>query len=185
MFGGAAVPAGWLTCNGAAINRTAYAALYAAIGVTFGAGDGSTTFTLPNFISRFPVGASAGGYTLGTAAGNSSYTLTAANIPQHTHTMNHGHPTGTTYGMNQNTVHGHNIAGGITGYQAGIAGGIHFAASTSNPNYSGFVDAVNLDHGHVFDVPAFNGNTGPYGTASPNPVSIVPPFLAVNFLIKT
>lgn len=49
-------PTGWLKANGAAVSRTAYAALFAAIGVTFGAGDGSTTFNLPDLRGEFPRG---------------------------------------------------------------------------------------------------------------------------------
>ena len=48
-----AVPAGWLKANGAAVSRTTYAALFAAIGTTFGAGDGSTTFNLPDLRGEF------------------------------------------------------------------------------------------------------------------------------------
>ncbi len=47
-YGGDVAPAGWLLCNGAAISRTTYAELYAVIGTKFGAGDGSTTFNLPD-----------------------------------------------------------------------------------------------------------------------------------------
>lgn len=47
-FGMSTAPTGWLECNGAAVNRTTYAALFAAIGTTWGAGDGSTTFNLPD-----------------------------------------------------------------------------------------------------------------------------------------
>lgn len=47
------IPDGWLLCNGANVSRTTYAALFAAIGTRFGAGDGSTTFTLPNLDGRF------------------------------------------------------------------------------------------------------------------------------------
>ena len=49
-------PAGYLVCNGAAISRTTYANLFHAIGTTWGAGDGNTTFNLPNFIDRVPQG---------------------------------------------------------------------------------------------------------------------------------
>lgn len=52
-FGLDTVPEGWLICNGANVSRTTYAALFAAIGTRFGAGDGSTTFTLPNLHERF------------------------------------------------------------------------------------------------------------------------------------
>ena len=47
------VPAGWLQCNGAAVSRTTYAALFAKIGTKYGSGDGSTTFNLPNLHHKF------------------------------------------------------------------------------------------------------------------------------------
>lgn len=52
-FGLGAIPEGWLLCNGAKVSRTTYAALFSAIGTRFGAGDGSTTFTLPDLNNRF------------------------------------------------------------------------------------------------------------------------------------
>lgn len=52
-YAGRTVPSGWLICNGANVSRKGYAALFAAIGTTYGAGDGSTTFGLPNLNGRF------------------------------------------------------------------------------------------------------------------------------------
>ncbi|RMH12700.1 MAG: tail fiber protein, partial [Gammaproteobacteria bacterium] len=52
-FAGSTVPTGWLECNGAAINRTTYADLFAVIGTTYGAGDGVTTFNLPDLRGEF------------------------------------------------------------------------------------------------------------------------------------
>lgn len=52
-YAGRTVPSGWLICNGANVSRTDYAALFAAIGTIYGAGDGSTTFGLPNLDGRF------------------------------------------------------------------------------------------------------------------------------------
>lgn len=52
-YGGSTPPSDWLECNGAAVSRTAYAALFAAIGTTFGAGDGTTTFNLPDLRGEF------------------------------------------------------------------------------------------------------------------------------------
>lgn len=52
-FAASVPPAGWLECNGAAISRTTYAALFLAIGTTFGAGDGSTTFNIPDCRGEF------------------------------------------------------------------------------------------------------------------------------------
>jgi len=61
MYGAAAAPTGWLLCDGAAISRTTYAALFAVIGTTFGAGDGSTTFNVPDMRGIFPRGAGTSG----------------------------------------------------------------------------------------------------------------------------
>lgn len=52
-YAGRTVPSGWLICNGANVSRRDYAALFAAIGTTYGAGDGSSTFNLPNLNGRF------------------------------------------------------------------------------------------------------------------------------------
>lgn len=60
MWGGAAAPAGWLLCDGAAVSRATYAALFAAIGTNHGAGDGSTTFNVPDLKGRAPIGAGSG-----------------------------------------------------------------------------------------------------------------------------
>lgn len=54
-------PEGYILCNGANVSRTTYADLFAVIGTTYGAGDGSTTFTLPNLIDRFIEGSSTAG----------------------------------------------------------------------------------------------------------------------------
>lgn len=56
MYGGSSAPTGWLLCDGSAVSRTTYANLYAVIGTTFGVGDGSTTFNLPDFQGAFPRG---------------------------------------------------------------------------------------------------------------------------------
>ncbi|MCI7235427.1 MAG: phage tail protein [Veillonellaceae bacterium] len=61
MFAGNTIPAGWLLCDGSAVSRADYAKLFSAIGTTWGAGDGSTTFNLPNSIGRFAEGAATSG----------------------------------------------------------------------------------------------------------------------------
>ncbi len=59
-FAGNSVPQGYLLCDGSAISRTNYASLFAVIGTIYGAGDGSTTFNLPNFINTFMEGGTPG-----------------------------------------------------------------------------------------------------------------------------
>lgn len=59
-YGGSVAPDNWLLCDGQAVNRTTYAALFAVISTTYGVGDGATTFNVPNFLGRTVVGAGAG-----------------------------------------------------------------------------------------------------------------------------
>jgi microcystin-dependent protein len=64
---GRSIPTGWLACSGTTVSRTTYAALFAAIGITFGAGNGSTTFTIPDLRGYFVRGS--GTNADGTASG--------------------------------------------------------------------------------------------------------------------
>ncbi|PWC05415.1 phage tail protein [Agromyces badenianii] len=94
MFAGAVIPGGWLLCNGDTVPRALYPALYAALGGAsspFGQGDGSTTFNLPNFRGRTPVGmntAEAEFDALGKKGGAKTHTLTVAQMPAHSHLEN-------------------------------------------------------------------------------------------------
>lgn len=83
----ATIPTGWLLCNGQAISRTTYADLFALIGTTWGAGDGSTTFNVPDFRDRALVGAS-GTKALGTYGGAASVVLNTGQLPSHSHGVN-------------------------------------------------------------------------------------------------
>lgn len=56
LYSGSTAPNGWLICDGSAVSRTTYADLFTIIGTTFGSGDGSTTFNLPNLKGKIPVG---------------------------------------------------------------------------------------------------------------------------------
>lgn len=89
-FGGTAVPSGWLECDGAAVNRVTYAALFAAVGTAWGSGDGFTTFNVPSLARRTLVGrGGAGTGTLGNAVGNiggaETHTLITAELASHNH----------------------------------------------------------------------------------------------------
>ena len=80
-------PDNWMLCQGQAISRTTYAQLFAVIGTTYGAGDGTTTFNLPDFRGRTGVGKSASGTfaNLGTKTGAETVTLNINQIPSHNH----------------------------------------------------------------------------------------------------
>lgn len=79
-------PSGWLECDGAAVSRTTYAALFTAIGTTWGAGDGSTTFNVPDLRGEFVRGWDHG---KGTDSGRSFASSQADDLKAHTHNVTH------------------------------------------------------------------------------------------------
>lgn len=101
----AAAPDGWLLCDGAAVSRTTYEALFAAIGTAYGAGNGSTTFNVPDLRGRVPVGVDgaaarlAANDALGQASGAEQVALAVGEIPSHHHRMD-GRAGGTVAGVN-------------------------------------------------------------------------------------
>ena len=92
-FWGLTVPTGWLLCDGSAVSRTGYAPLYAALGTTFGPGDGVSTFNLPSTAGRTVVGVDGVGITLpgfpytGASGGEANHLLTINEMPSHRHSM--------------------------------------------------------------------------------------------------
>lgn len=101
-YAGSAAPTGYLMCDGSAVSRTTYAALFTALATTYGIGDGSTTFNLPNMAGRVPVGkeatatiiANSGKHgldstTLGDTGGTDAHKLTASEsgLPAHFHSI--------------------------------------------------------------------------------------------------
>jgi microcystin-dependent protein len=95
-FGGSTAPTGWLICDGSAISRTTYSLLFAAISTSYGTGDGSTTFNLPDLRGRLPVGyGGAGGHIDVSALGDNDGTALAHRRPKHRHTP-HNHSLNTS-----------------------------------------------------------------------------------------
>jgi microcystin-dependent protein len=109
MWPTATPPAGFLLCNGQTASRATYAALFAIVGTLFGVGDGSTTFTLPNYTDRMPIGAGSL-YSANSLGGSKDATL-----PTHTHTAT-------------DSGHFHN--------QAGQGGGVNYAGVGPNPSFA-------------------------------------------------
>lgn len=158
-YAGSSAPTDWLLCSGAAVSRTTYAALFAVIGTTYGSGDGSTTFNLPDLRGRSAFGVdnmggtaanritSGGsgitGTTLGAAGGAETVTLSTSQIPSHNH-----YPTGNLSQIS---------AGGFSGY--GYYNGVNSGNAGSNAPMSS------------------TGGGGAHNT--------VPPAIILNYIIKT
>lgn len=117
-------PIGWLAANGRAVRRADYPALFDAIGITHGAGDGRTTFLLPDFCGRVPVGAGATAAgsrltvrTLGVPVGAEAHTLILSEIPSHAHVNTTGIRPGTF--IQGGTGYGEGSDGDLTGSAGG------------------------------------------------------------------
>lgn len=164
MWAGAVAspPTGWLACNGANVSRSTYSTLFGVIGTTWGAGDGSTTFGLPNLLNRFPVGAG-DTYALAATGGSAtavvvSHTHTATSVvtdPGHTHT-----PVTSTS----------KVTNGVNG-----SGGSYFGGGTEG------IIGISLNSNTTgITVATTNSTEGSSGTNAN-----LPPYVAVGYIIKT
>lgn len=100
------LPVGWLKCDGSVISRTDYSSLFSIIGTTFGAGDGSTTFNLPNITDKNILGNG----TINETGGNNSITLAVENLPSHYHDYYFEHSHDTSVTINSNGAHTHSFS---------------------------------------------------------------------------
>jgi len=117
-------PENWKLCNGAAISRQEYSTLYNKIGETYGSGNGSTTFNLPDLRDLFVAGAGRN-YNLGGTGGADTVTLVTANMPIHNHS-------GST--IDENGSHSHTVTGG-------------------SHNHGGSTGNNSVDHSHGVSIP--------------------------------
>jgi microcystin-dependent protein len=177
-------PTNWLLCDGTAISRTVYALLFAAIGTTYGVGDGSTTFNVPNLKGRAVVMRDAAQVefdVLGETGG--AKTMTTSAMPVH----DHGGVTG-----NQDDDHTHS---GVTdSVDAGASDDVmRFnypdGDRASDPRVNGELQGnTNLSHTHPFDTEIQNPTNHTHGV---NPQGLgtaggnMPPYMVLNYVIRT
>lgn len=162
-FAGSAAPSGYLLCDGSPVSRSTYSALFNAIGTAFGAGDGSTTFNLPDSRGRAPIGAGTGSgltaRTLGASGGEENHTITTGEMPSHNHSASdsgHGHSIN-TQGWGGSI---YNQSSGMHAFGGGAAGATDYV----NNGWA------NISIGN-------NGGGGAHNNMQP--------FFVTNFIIKT
>jgi microcystin-dependent protein len=192
-FSGINVPQGWLFCNGQEISRSTYHKLFNTIGTIYGAGNGSTTFNLPNLQDRFPRGK--GSSSLGVIGGADNVTLTSDKIPSHTHTASvssdgqHSH-TGTT---NTTGSHTHSYSDAYFAENYGAGYGVYGTSAGTDYDNNYFFrpnsgTGADGDHSHTLTT-----NTEPShthivtidntGTSNPT-IDITNRYITLNYIIR-
>lgn len=191
---GSTLPEGFLLCDGSAVSRDAYSDLFDIIGTSFGNGDGSTTFNLPNLVGRVAMGTSAG-YSLASTGGEETHTLDATEVPAHAHefpTHGHGNTIAVktpvlkhtvtqakfTYSvMNSGANHGGGNGGGFTCYNSNSNKSMSRSANVAMANHA----AGNCTMGgSVGECAAFDTDVVGQDQAHSNMM----PYLAVMYIIR-
>jgi microcystin-dependent protein len=174
MFAAQTPPAGWLLCNGQAVSRTTYLTLFNVIGTLYGTGDGATTFNLPDMRNRYPRMDSVAG-NLAHSAGSTSHTHP---IASHSHNVDGGSPSAvahvTILSQAAPNIFMDRQTGVSPGWGANIQGAVDPVAASAATETSGAVVSGRTD----IATPALSA-TGSNGTDN------IPPYLNLNFIIKT
>ena len=204
-FAGSAAPsANWLLCQGQAVSRTTYSSLFGLVGTTYGVGDGSTTFNIPNLSGRVPVGRDAGQTefdVLGETGGAKTHTLVTGEIPAHVHDIQHGHTGSITVTVNDNTT---DLVTRLTTLSSGdfVSGfattpatlysppGMVMDAGTAFGRYTavGMAQSFITEHGHtasgtvtINNLAAGNNSQSTGGGGAHNNLQ---PYIVLNYVIK-
>lgn len=187
MFAGSSAPTGWQLCDGSAISRSTFSALFAVIGTTYGAGNGTTTFNVPDMRSRSPLGAGTGSglsaRTLAATGGEETHVLSTAELASHSHTITDGGHNHTQNAHNHTQdPHTHSYTSPATG--ANVTSGAVIVSDASTGATTGSTTATNqattpTNNSATTGISATNTNGS--GTGH----NVMHPFLVVNFIIKT
>lgn len=168
-FAGSTIPQSYLRCDGSAVSRTTYTDLFSVIGTTYGVGDSSTTFNLPDLRGRTVVGVGQGtnlsNRALGQKDGLENVTLSASQVPSHNHT---GSGTTSTAGSHQHTAYGWD------GAFSGSSGNYFYRIGAGNQNNI----PASGDHSHTYGfTTSSSGGDQPHNNMQP--------FIGLNYIIKS
>lgn len=193
MFAGSATPSGFLACNGSAVSRTTYADLFAVIDTTYGSGDGSTTFNVPDLSGRVAIGSSQE-IALGSTGGEEMHALTSVEIPAHSHSVpSHGHANDITIvtpvlthtcsqpAYDYNRPNGSTAAGAAGSSQAYSGTSSVAATRSTNLAMANHADAALTVTGGIDDCGAFDTEDSGLGQAHSN----MQPYITMNYVIYT
>ena len=158
QYAGSSAPSGWLIADGSAVSRTTYAALFAVISTTYGSGNGSTTFNLPNLKGKVPVGVD---------SSDTSFDVLGETGGAKTVDLSHSHT------ANSAGSHSHTGATDRAIYQAGQASNVLTQSSSDSPP------------GHNHGIATDGAHTHSTTTSLSATQSIVQPYIALNYIIKT
>lgn len=180
-YAGNQAPTGYILCDGSAISRTTYHALFQVIGTTYGSGDGSTTFNVPNLKGKFVVGfdsAQTEFDNLSETGGAKTHTLTIAEMPAHNHnglTQSAGTHTHTITdpGHTHSYVNQPNTQNTDNAFSTETAADNSSVAQTSSSSVTGITINSAGAHQHVIDS---QGGGQPHNN--------LPPYLVLNYIIK-
>jgi microcystin-dependent protein len=196
----ATAPANYLIADGSAISRSLYPGLYSLIGTTFGSGDGSTTFNIPDLRSRFVVGAGpgSGGLSqrlLAAIGGEENHVLAIAELAAHAHTLgghthsmqNHQHVCHTQGHNHGDSGHTHSYNHPLTSGPTWGGSGWTNAADTTGTGYASLAAAGDIG-GVWSDGPNYASTAGPSGgsdnTGSGSGHNTMPPFICLVYIVK-
>jgi microcystin-dependent protein len=166
MWGGASAPGGWLLCNGT--STSGYTTLASIVGAT-----------TPNMTGRFPLGLTGSGTGSELRGTGGNNLILEGNLPSHTHSTDHDHPSKTSAGASTGHTHGQLV--GLINYAAGALEAVVTTASGVggvNPAFS--TGGNSIGHDHATDPDAFASTSGATGSGT----AYFQPFLSVNYIIK-
>jgi microcystin-dependent protein len=188
----ATAPAGYLLCDGSAVSRSTYAELFAVIASTYGGGDGSTTFNVPQLQGKMPQGYDGNTYNLAGTGGANTVTVAVTNNQAATNATNQSvtvtgsiDNTSITNAQMPSHTHSYEKTNGGAVPNSGGPSSTGTRAGTANANTGGSGSGTGHNHSHTLSG-TLTGNittslTGSVTAAGTNSFS---PFVVVNYIIK-